>query len=93
MHKLLVSDSAGYLEYSPNGLDGGYQVANLVMRLLLSKNGVVLRRLLITAVRTMIYIIVIVVFSTLLLWNMQFYNTSMLHLFGISTGIFKLHAY
>eukprot|EP00268_Persea_americana_P016383 TRINITY_DN1776_c0_g1_i3.p1 TRINITY_DN1776_c0_g1~~TRINITY_DN1776_c0_g1_i3.p1 ORF type:complete len:654 (-),score=136.99 TRINITY_DN1776_c0_g1_i3:431-2392(-) len=49
MHKLLVSDSRGYPEYSANGPDGRYQVANLVMRLLLSKDGVVLRRLLMTA--------------------------------------------
>ncbi|RWR81487.1 hypothetical protein CKAN_01017300 [Cinnamomum micranthum f. kanehirae] len=49
MHKLLVSDSGGYPECSANGPDGRYQVANLVMRLLLSKDGVVLRRLLMTA--------------------------------------------
>lgn len=67
MHKLLVSDSGGYPECSANGPDGRYQVANLVMRLLLSKDGVVLRRLLMTAVRIMIYIILMLVFIALFL--------------------------
>lgn len=92
MHKLLVSDSGGYPECSANGPDGRYQVANLVMRLLLSKDGVVLRRLLMTAVRIMIYIILMLVFIALFLVSiiLQF-SIYLGTLMRISTVISKLH--
>lgn len=101
MHKLLVSDSGGYPEYSANGPDGRYQVANLVMRLLLSKDGVVLRRLLMTAVRIMIYIILMLVFIALFLVkpaSLQLYYILQFSIYlgtlmRISTVISKLHTY
>lgn len=47
---MIASTSETSLDYAPNSTTGVFDVANLIMRLLPSKDGVVLRRLLMTAV-------------------------------------------
>lgn len=50
MQQLLASNGEASINCSPGGVNGAVDVANLVLRLLPSKDGVVLRRLLMTAV-------------------------------------------
>lgn len=50
MQQLVAPNGEAPLNYSPGGVNGTVDVANLVLRLLPSKDGVVLRRLLMTAV-------------------------------------------
>jgi aarF domain-containing kinase len=47
---VITSTSDTSLDYAPNGATGVFDVANVIMRLLPSKDGVALRRLLMTAV-------------------------------------------
>jgi aarF domain-containing kinase len=47
---VIASTSETSLDYAPNSATSVFDVANLIMRLLPSKDGVVLRRLLMTAV-------------------------------------------
>lgn len=47
---MIASTSETSLGYEPNRATGVFDVANLILRLLPSKDGVVLRRLLMTAV-------------------------------------------
>ncbi|KAF8395210.1 hypothetical protein HHK36_019153 [Tetracentron sinense] len=49
LHRVIASNTETSPEYAPNERNGAFDVANLVLRLLLSKDGVVLRRLLMTA--------------------------------------------
>ncbi|XP_059456102.1 uncharacterized protein LOC132186243 [Corylus avellana] len=49
LSKVIASTSEASLDYAPNSATGVFDVANLIMRLLPSKDGVVLRRLLMTA--------------------------------------------
>ena len=50
LQQLVVPNGEASLNCSPGGVNGAVDVANLVLRLLPSKDGVVLRRLLMTAV-------------------------------------------
>ncbi|KAA8539333.1 hypothetical protein F0562_026025 [Nyssa sinensis] len=49
LHPVVGSSNETSLDYSPNGAAGAFDIANLVLRLLPSKDGVVLRRLIMTS--------------------------------------------
>lgn len=52
LNSIMVSNAQASLAYSSDGAAGVFDVANLVLRILPSEDGIVLRRLLMTAVST-----------------------------------------